>query len=150
MKKLDRILIALALLFSVTMYGRLFVGAHDATPKKPAVNDRSSHHGEPRSPMWPKVRSEHLKNNPVCAACGQADDLNVHHIKPFHFDPSRELDPDNLITLCTDGVGHTDCHLMFGHGGNFKCANENVVEDAKRFREMLKSRVCETTPAPKK
>ena len=93
--------------------------------------------------MWPKVRAEHLRTHPECAACGQKDMLQVHHIVPFHFDASKELDPKNLITLCVDGVGHTDCHLMFGHGGNFKCQNPKVVEDAKRFREMMANRVCD-------
>ena len=99
-----------------------------------------------RSPHWPAVRAEHLRKNGVCAACGQDDDLNVHHIEPFHFNPALELDPSNLITLCVDGVGHTNCHLMIGHGGNYKCANPRVVEDAKRFRAMLKNRICEVRP----
>jgi 5-methylcytosine-specific restriction enzyme A len=97
---------------------------------------------EPRSPQWPSVRAEHLKVHGECAACGQKDKLQVHHILPFHVHPEKELDPSNLITLCVDGVGHTNCHLMFGHAGNFKCHNENVAEDAKRFRDMLSGRQC--------
>jgi hypothetical protein len=96
-----------------------------------------------RSPMWPTVRAEHLRRHPRCEACGQTDDLNVHHVVPFDHDPTKELDPTNLITLCTDGVGHCHCHLLIGHGGNFRCRNDNVVRDAKRFRRMLERKVCD-------
>ena len=53
-----------------------------------------------RSSGWRSVRNEHIENNPTCAACGRRDDLDVHHIVPYHVDPDRELDPTNLITLC--------------------------------------------------
>lgn len=120
-----------------------------ATEKKVnSLHERGEHRPEPRSPMWPKVRAEHLKAHPECVACGQTDDLQVHHIVPFHNDPSKELDPKNLITLCVDGIGHTDCHLMFGHAGNFKCNNPNVVADAKRFREMIRIRACDIAVTP--
>ena len=105
-----------------------------------------------RSPQWPSVRDAFLKQHPECAACGsKGSKLQVHHIIPFSVDAdgdadgdgiSNELDTDNLITLCIDGVGHTDCHLMIGHGGNFRCHNPNAVRDAKRFREMLAGKVC--------
>lgn len=97
--------------------------------------------GAPRSPKWATVRANWLKTHPECAACGQRDDLNVHHVKPFSFDPSLELDPNNLITLCTDGIGHTNCHLMIGHGGYFAAYNPNVREDAARFRRMISERI---------
>lgn len=98
--------------------------------------------GAKRSSKWPAVRAAYLADHPVCAACGQADQLNVHHVVPFHFDRKLELDPSNLITLCTDGIGHTNCHLMIGHGGNYKCANPCVREDAARFNQMLTERTC--------
>lgn len=133
--------------FLILVATALLTAAHDQPAKtekpKSAIHDHGEHATEPRSPMWAKVRAEHLRTHPECAACGQTDSLQVHHIVPFSFDASKELDPKNLITLCVDGVGHTDCHLMFGHGGNFKCQNPKVVEDAKRFREMMKNRVCD-------
>jgi hypothetical protein len=46
---------------------------------------------------------------------------------PFHDQPSMELDPKNLITLC---MGKTECHLTIGHGGSFEQYNPNVARDA--------------------
>ena len=103
----------------------------------------NSPHSEARSPQWAKVRATHLELHGQCEACGQSDSLNVHHVVPFHNDPSKELDPDNLITLCTDGPGHMNCHLLFGHGGNFKCHNPTVREDVKVVREILSHKVCD-------
>ncbi len=99
--------------------------------------DRVPH--EVRSPSWPRIRNNYLRNHPVCEACGQKDNLNVHHIIPFRIDPSKELDESNLITLCTDGPGHMNCHLVLGHAGNYKGHNERVREDAERIQAMLKS-----------
>lgn len=111
---------------------------------------------QPRSPKWAAVRDAYIAAHPTCAACGskakRGCPLQAHHIIPFSVDAdgdadgdgvSNELDPDNLITLCIDGVGHSDCHLLIGHGGNFRCHNPNVVRDAKRFREMLSGKVCD-------
>ena len=47
---------------------------------------------------------------------------------PFAKDASLELDPNNLISLCMD-KGH-DCHILIGHGDDFKAYNPNVVADA--------------------
>lgn len=69
-----------------------------------------------RSRGWSKVRREHLKANPTCAACGSKRLLQVHHIVPFHEQPELELEPSNLISLC----GFKDCHINIGHGGSFK------------------------------
>lgn len=96
--------------------------------------------GVVRSPQWPLVRSQWLDLHGECAACGQKDNLNVHHIVPFHIDPTKELDPTNFITLCTDGPGHANCHLLFGHSGSFRSAgNAEVRRDATQFREMLQA-----------
>src|SRR6056300_1305890 len=82
-----------------------------------------------RSYTWSKVRKEHLKRNPECAACGRKDDLEVHHIVPYHVDPNRELDPSNLITLCGKY-----CHFVFGHFMDWKSWNENVIRDCTLHR----------------
>lgn len=74
--------------------------------------------GKKRSPKWRKFCKGFLKGK-VCAACGKADGLQLHHIQPFHLFPERELDETNVIPLCS-GPGDTDCHLMIGHGNNFK------------------------------
>jgi 5-methylcytosine-specific restriction enzyme A len=88
----------------------------------------------PRSGHWPSVRAAYLHDHPTCEACGKAADLTVHHIVPFHIDPSRELDATNLITLC-----HT-CHLVFGHLGDYQSYNPNVREDAAAYLAKVKAR----------
>lgn len=90
----------------------------------------------PRSKEWKKVRSEHLMKNPLCAVCGGCRNVVPHHIVPFHRDPTKELDPENLISLCE---GDTfNCHLFFGHFRNWLKCNPNVVEDARVWREKTK------------
>ena len=103
---------------------------------------------EPRSPQWPRVRAEHLKSHGQCAACGYKGKENqVHHVSPFHLGAvnergeTLELDPTNLITLC--GPGHRNHHLDIGHGGSFACRNQNVREDAERFRKMRECKTCD-------
>ena len=98
-----------------------------------------------RSPKWRSVRNEHIENNPTCAACGRKDGLEVHHIVPYHVDPSKELDPTNLITLCGKR-----CHFVFGHLLDWKSWNENVVRDSTLYLLSVKNRpyreVFGTTP----
>lgn len=81
-----------------------------------------------RSGAWPRVRAEHLKREPACAACGRQGDVDVHHVIPYHVDPRLELDPGNLITLCAD-----PCHLVFGHLLSWRRANPFVREDAAMY-----------------
>ena len=91
----------------------------------------------PRSSKWPTVRKHFLETNPYCAACGHTSDLEVHHVVPFHEDPSKELDPSNLITLC-DRPGPKNHHLLIGHSGSFRKSNPNVREDAEAVYKSLK------------
>lgn len=93
---------------------------------------------ESRSSQWPKVRAEHLEREPTCAVCGSTADLQVHHIFPFRKHPERELDPDNLITLC--GPGGHNCHFSFGHFFNYQSWNEGVREDAKAWSVKVRNR----------
>lgn len=81
-----------------------------------------------RSPQWPKIMGEHLSEHPECAACGGDEDLNVHHIVPYHLDPSRELDPENLITLCRFH------HFDLGHLGHWVAWCPVVFEIASLHR----------------
>lgn len=83
-----------------------------------------------RSSRWDETRDRHIEKNPICIACGHTDALQVHHVVPFQVSPSKELDYDNLITLC---MGQNDCHLHIGHGGSFRYYNPDVLEDAKTF-----------------
>ena len=93
----------------------------------------------PRSSQWPAVRRKFMWLNRVCAATGLSDELEVHHIKPFHLFPHLELELSNLIVL-TEHKSF-NAHLWIGHAGNWKAYNPNVVEDAaqmlKRIRERL-------------
>lgn len=90
--------------------------------------------GSKRSPEWPKARAAHLKVQPTCQVCGGTSKLNVHHIRPFHLHPELELDPNNLITLCT-GNKTINCHLRFGHWDNFRTKyNPHIIEDASKWR----------------
>lgn len=88
--------------------------------------------GRRRSPHWSHVRKEHLAKQPVCQACGTADNPEVHHIRPFHLHPELELAPGNLITLC-EKRGH-DCHFVFGHFHNWSQFNPIVIQDAAQYR----------------
>lgn len=88
-----------------------------------------------RSPKWTSVRKEHLKNYPNCAACGKNKNLEVHHIEPVHINPDRELDPGNLITLCSD-----PCHIVFGHLLDFKSWNKDVIQDTGVYYNKVKNK----------
>lgn len=90
--------------------------------------------GLPRSSKWKKIREQHLNKQPFCMICGNSKDLVPHHILPFHMSTEKELDLENLITLCE---GNFNCHLFFGHLKNWTKHNPNIVEDAKIWREKL-------------
>jgi 5-methylcytosine-specific restriction protein A len=96
--------------------------------------------GAARSGHWPTVRKQHLALHPVCEVCGGAVKLEVHHIRPFHLHPDLELDPANLVTLCEANKGGANCHLLFGHLGNFKSFNVEVTTDAPHWSEKIKHR----------
>jgi hypothetical protein len=88
-----------------------------------------------RSPDWSKIRKQHLKNNPNCAACGRNKKLEVHHIVPVHLDHSKELDLENLITLCDD-----PCHFTFGHLMNYQSWNKDIISDCENYFKKVKTR----------
>jgi hypothetical protein len=69
---------------------------------------------QPRSKDWPKVRKEHLRLQPTCQACNSKTKLEVHHIVPVHIDPTKELVPGNMLTLC-ENPKTGFCHFIFGH-----------------------------------
>lgn len=89
----------------------------------------------PRSRAWRALRNEHLARFPACAACGTEKNVVPHHIVPFHLDPSRELDSENLVTLCESQT--FNCHLFFGHLKRWDRHNPHVVEDARLWRERI-------------
>lgn len=86
--------------------------------------------GKARSNKWPKIRAAHLKLFPKCSICSGTKKIEVHHIKPFHLHPELELDPNNLISLCEAKKNGVNCHLLFGHLGNFESLNTGITQDA--------------------
>lgn len=92
-----------------------------------------------RSPLWSKVRSDHIKKQPYCMGCGTNTGLEVHHIEPYHLNPSRELDPTNLITLCKK-----HCHFAIGHLMDYKSWNKDVIEDSGVYLNKVKNRPYKT------
>lgn len=103
-----------------------------AQGKHPLASARSGH--------WPAVRKQHLATHPYCAVCGGKEKLEVHHIRPFHLHPALELDPANFVTLCEANKGGVNCHLLFGHLGNFKSFNTGVLDDAATWLQKIKNR----------
>jgi 5-methylcytosine-specific restriction protein A len=96
--------------------------------------------GSKRSSRWPSCRRQFLRQNPTCAVCGGKKKLEVHHKKPFHLHPALELDFENLITLCENKKDGVNCHLLFGHLGNFKSFNKNVDTDAALWNKKIDGR----------
>jgi hypothetical protein len=90
--------------------------------------------GTPRSPKWQSVRNEFIKTHDECVCCGSKNKLQVHHILPFCVDPSKELDPDNLATMCSR------CHLLIGHCGWFQRYNPDLHNSVQFIKTMLKAR----------
>jgi hypothetical protein len=107
---------------------------------KEVLIDRKYEWSKSRSSKWPEVRKAHLQKNPTCSVCGSKEAVEVHHIKPFHIAPELELDESNLISLCESKKYGVNCHLFFGHLGNYKAENLNVVEDVSLWQERFASR----------
>jgi len=92
--------------------------------------------GATRSSEWPAVERAYIKKNPCCAICGGKVGLNAHHIIPFEYG-GPELDENNLITLCR---GTFNCHLLFGHLGDWQGANPLVRADALDWQFRFRAR----------
>ncbi len=90
-----------------------------------------------RSPHWPTVRAAHLAMHPTCAACGGTEHLEVHHIQVYHLNPTLELDPTNLITLCESSHA---CHYTYGHLYSWHSWNELVIHDAALWLYKVRHR----------
>lgn len=94
--------------------------------------------GRERSPQWRGVRNKFIKGKP-CALCGGMKRREVHHIKPFHEYPELELVIKNLLVLCEDKKT-VNCHLIFGHLGNYKKHNPNVLRDVRYFGPLIRAK----------
>jgi hypothetical protein len=73
----------------------------------------------------------------MCVVCGGSRKVVAHHIISFHIAPDLELDPTNLIALC-EGKKTLNCHLIFGHLGNFRKINPSVLSDAAQWSVKLR------------
>ena len=93
-----------------------------------------------RSSKWPGVRKNFLELNPTCAVCGGTASLEVHHIHPFHLHPELELSSKNLVTLCEAKKDGVNCHLLFGHLGNFHSFNVDVIKDSGEWSRKILNR----------
>lgn len=91
-----------------------------------------------RSPEWPALRAAWVERNPTCRCCGRRENLNVHHVRPFHLFPELELEESNLITLCEGGP--VNCHYLAGHGARgWRYYVEDVEESIRAVRKMILS-----------
>ena len=92
--------------------------------------------GAVRSSGWFVFRKQHIKI--ACTCCGKKGSflnrLELHHIIPFHIDPSKELDPTNVDTFCRR------CHQLLAHLDNFKSYNIDIKKDAENLLKRIKTR----------
>jgi 5-methylcytosine-specific restriction enzyme A len=93
-------------------------------------------YGAARSGKWPAFERDVLKVHTSCAACGGCEQLQVHHILPFHLWPEGELDGRNVVVLCNKH----GCHFGFGHDYDWLAYNPNVVADAAHQLQRVQHR----------
>ncbi len=109
-------------------------------PKIKNVEDRDRFDlagSRPRSPKWKTVRNNFVKENSCCAICGKTENLNVHHKIPFSYNPSLELDENNLVVLCEND--NLNCHFVFGHLMDWRNYNPDIDKDIEVWRKKLGS-----------
>jgi len=94
--------------------------------------------GTKRSSKWRTVRKHFLRSNPRCVVCESRNKLEVHHIIPFHVDPSLELNSNNLMVLCENKKYGINCHLLVGHRGNYRKFNSYCKVDADIWNRKIK------------
>jgi len=90
-----------------------------------------------RSPKWPEVEKAFRAKYPQCASGVENAPLNVHHMFPFHYvvlcgRPDLELDPRNLMTLCT--AEDTEHHVLVGHLDDYESYNPQVMEFVQTYK----------------
>ncbi|MEK7124119.1 MAG: HNH endonuclease signature motif containing protein, partial [Patescibacteria group bacterium] len=92
--------------------------------------------GGKRSSGWREFREKYIKK--YCPFCGRKGSLLVrlelHHIMPFHLDPSLELDPTNVETFCRY------CHFEFAHLKSFQSFNKDILKDVEIYQEKIRNR----------
>ena len=97
-----------------------------------------------RSSKSPEVEKAFRAKNPKCVACGEIEQLNVHHMFPFHYvvlcgRPDLELDPHNLLTLCTrEDLEH---HLLLGPLDDYESYNPEVEEFVQTYKDQSATQI---------
>jgi hypothetical protein len=91
-----------------------------------------------RSGKWATARNNFIKGK-KCAACGASKNLVVHHKVPVQVDPTKELDDDNFIVLCSKP---SNCHFVFGHLHSYVSWNPDVVKDCEAHFNKVRKRPC--------
>lgn len=92
--------------------------------------------GQARSPEWRITVREFAKIHPkICSilACKKKD-IELHHIIPFHIDPSKENDFTNLMWFCRTH------HHQIPHLFDWKSYYLDVREFVRRANEKIASR----------
>ncbi len=87
--------------------------------------------GSSRSSRWRTVRNQYLTAHPLCEMCGSEKKLVVHHKLPYYLFPDKELDADNLMTLCNRD------HFLLGHLGSWMKFNPSVDADCAWWRSKI-------------
>ena len=87
-----------------------------------------------RSGSWPTLEKHYKADHPTCIYCDNPTE-QIHHVCPFHDDPSLELDDNNLAALCHEHHGE-NAHLGF----HYKSWNPLIREEAALHRAMVAAR----------
>jgi len=92
--------------------------------------------GAKRSKDWPAFRKAQIAKQPYCSVCKRTERLQLHHLTPFHVAPELELSPENTVVLCARSKV-LNCHLVYGHLGDFKRINPFVMADIAEWSAKL-------------
>jgi len=92
-----------------------------------------------KSPEYAKARRDALRRDKYkCRKCGSNKRMQVHHIRPYHSNPSLLCDLNNLISLCLK------CHSQMKNNEEayiplcISLLNKKVSLDIKRMLWDLK------------
>jgi len=113
------------------MANEMLVSAKQEVLLQPPIYDLA------RSSQWSDLRNSFLEKYPYCVACGTNNDLNVHHIKPYHLFPELELEESNLITLCQ--YRPRNCHFALGHLFDWRAWDPQVIQHAGYLWNLILS-----------
>jgi len=94
--------------------------------------------GTHRSGEWQTYRNIYVIDHPICVCCESEKNLVVHHIIPFYIAPHLELVESNLVTLCESKKYGVNCHLLFGHFGNYQRFNPMALATVHYWNSILK------------